>query len=131
MQSQLSIHLCSMEKSLFSGNIHYIKLHISTFLHCLDILLGHHCFKLNLVFFRHLFNTTRYIMKPPKEDQKDPTEWTYICGKCTQTFSSDQDREIHKLMCQQPSQSEAQLPKFECPENYKFPTGSDTDQRQH
>jgi hypothetical protein len=70
-------------------------------------------------------------MRPPKEDQKDPTEWTFQCGKCTQTFSSVQDREIHKMMCQKPSQSEAQVPNFEYDENYKFPTGSDTDQRQH
>ena len=120
-----------MKKSPFSDKFRRVELHISTFLQCLDILLGHQCFQKTLVFLQHQLDNTGNIMKPPKEEQKSPTEWTYVCGKCTQTFNNVQDREIHKLMCQQPSQSEAQLPKFEYPENYKFTTGSDTDQRQH
>ena len=116
-----------MKKSLFSGKFRSIKLHISTFLQCLDILLGHQCFKMILVFLQHQLDDTGNIMKPPKEEQKSPTEWTYVCGKCTQTFNTVQDRDAHKLICQQPSQSQTatQGPKFEYPENYQFPTGSD------
>ena len=68
-------------------------------------------------------------MKPPKEEEKSPTEWIYVCGKCPQTFNTIQNRDTHRLTCQQPSQSQSQAgtqgPKFEYPANYQFPTGAD------